>query len=364
MNLALSLAEKGRITTQPNPMVGAVIVNDGEIVGEGYHERTGEAHAEIRAIGQAGDRTRGGTMYVSLEPCCHQGRTPPCTEAIIAAGISRVICCDRDPNPIIDGNGLRVLAENGIFISEGLLREEERLLNEIYYRYIVSSVPFVTLKMAQNLDGYIAFTDSKEWVTGLLARRVAHDMRASHLAIMVGIGTVLDDNPALNIRYGQYASSCRQPLRVIIDSTLRLETGMFVVDSADEISTVVYTGVDLRRKRAVHLIDKGLELIETPQAENGKLDLRWILADLGGKNISSVLVEGGKRLATSLLCEDLVDRLVLFVNPSIAGEGAGTTGFGRITTEGERRSVNLRRVQVSRAGEDILISGYPEIMET
>jgi diaminohydroxyphosphoribosylaminopyrimidine deaminase/5-amino-6-(5-phosphoribosylamino)uracil reductase len=363
MKLAFSLAEKGKATAQPNPMVGAVIVNKNEIAGEGYHERFGEEHAEIMAIRQAGDRAKGGTLYVTLEPCCHHGKTPPCTKAIVEAGLSRVVCSDRDPNPIVNGAGLRILEDNGVSVEEGVMSSKARRLNEKYYKYITTGRPFVTLKMAQSLDGHITYSGSVKWVTGMMARRRVHGMRASHMSIMAGIGTVEADDPALNVRYGEYTSTCRQPLRVIIDSNLRLKSSTTVVSTAQEHPVAVYTHKDPDGQKFSKLSERGVQIIIAPADNDGRLDLRWILEDLGSKNISSVLVEGGRALATSLINEQLVDKVVLFVAPRIIGEDEGIEGFGKIKSIDGIPGIELKDIRFERIDCDLMVTGYPEKVE-
>lgn len=353
MQLAISLAEKGKATTQPNPMVGAVIVKNAEIVGEGYHARIGEAHAEIRAINHAGEKAKGGILYVNLEPCSHHGKTPPCTDAIIASGISRVVCSDLDPNPLVNGRGLHALKESGIAVEEGILKEKSKKLNEIYYKYITTGRPFVTLKMAQSLDGKITYQNMGRWISGALSRRVVHEMRSHHLSIMVGIGTVEADDPLLNIRYAEFTSECRQPLRVIVDSTLRLKPDAALVKTASLYPTAVFTGPDSGEEKACALRDRGIQVYIAPTGEDGKLDLHWILAELGKMEISSVLVEGGRELATSFISHGLVDKVVLFLAPRIIGRGEGI-GAGNT-----QPLLELKDIRAEEIDEDIMITGYP-----
>lgn len=351
MRLALSLASNGRASSQPNPMVGAVIVADGEIVGEGFHECAGGDHAEIKAIATAGERTKGSTLFVTLEPCCIYGKTPPCTDAIIAAGISHVICSQKDPNPMVNGKGLDILRDTGISVEEGLLGGESSKLNEVYTKYIRFGVPFVTLKLAQSLDGNIMTPPDLKWVTGELARRLVHEMRASNKAVMVGIGTVETDDPHLNVRYGEYASSAAQPLRVVVDTQLRITTGTTLTRTAREQPTTVYTGPGPDETKTKELSEAGIDVVMAPAEPGGRLDLKWILEDLGRKEISSVMVEGGRRLATSFVNRRLIDKLVLFLAPRIVGEGGGL--------EGVKQGFELGDISVDIIGSDVLIVGYP-----
>lgn len=358
MRLALSLAEKGRAGVQPNPMVGALIVNGGEVVGEGFHERVGQEHAEVRAIAAAGEKARGGILYSNLEPCDHYGRTPPCTQAIARAGIARVVCADRDPNPVVDGKGIAALERSGIPVEVGVLQEQARRLNEIYYTFITTKRPFVSLKLAQSLDGRIVFSSVTKWLTGSPARRRAHELRACHASIMVGIGTVRVDDPLLTVRSGEYAPLSKQPLRVILDSKLELPPDAKLVKTAGEIPTLVYAGAGAGDERPQRIARRGVEVQAAPQGPDGRLDLSWILSDLGKRGISSLLVEGGRELASSFLVRGLVHKVFLFMAPCILGEGEGTKGLAA-PKEQCPSPYWLQDVTLEKIGSDLLVSGYP-----
>ncbi len=361
MALALELAARGRAATQPNPMVGAVVVKDGEIVGEGYHERYGAEHAEVNALAGAGELARGGTLYVTLEPCNHHGKTPPCTEAVLGAGISRVVCADADPNPITGGQGFERLRATGVTVVEGVLREKARELNEMYYRYITGERPWVTLKLAQSLDGKITSggRSGRKWLTGELSRRRVHEMRACHMAVMVGRNTVEQDDPGLTVRCGAHLHECRQPTRVVVDSLLSTDPERGIVRTADRIPTIFYALEDADRERAGALEDREVTVVGTPaKTESGKrrVDLVEVVSDLGKRNISSVLVEGGRELSTSLLNQGLVDRLVLFIAPIIVGEEGSITGIGSVA-ERARIPLVLGNCHTERIGDDVMITG-------
>jgi diaminohydroxyphosphoribosylaminopyrimidine deaminase/5-amino-6-(5-phosphoribosylamino)uracil reductase len=356
MGMALSLARKGIAGVQPNPMVGAVIVNGDEIVGEGFHERIGEDHAEVRALRVAGERAKGGTLYINLEPCNHYGRTPPCTQAIIAAGLAKVVCADRDPNPLVNGSGFAALEENGIGVEEGVLRGDARQLNEVYYNYITLKRPFVTLKLAQSLDGKLVYPGTK-WITGIAARRRVHEMRACHAAILVGRGTVDADDPLLTVRYGEYAASARQPLRVVVDSDLRIREDSRLIKTAGEFPTLVYTGEE-GEKKAGKLTVKGVEVRSAPRVAEGMLDLEWILTDLGSRMVSSILVEGGREIAAAFLAKGLVHKMHIFIAPHILGDRDAAAGLAAPPGL-ESFLCTLGSVEVERLGSDILFRGYP-----
>jgi diaminohydroxyphosphoribosylaminopyrimidine deaminase/5-amino-6-(5-phosphoribosylamino)uracil reductase len=361
MALALSLAGRGCAATQPNPMVGAVIVKDGEIVGEGYHERYGEEHAEVNAIARAGERARGGTLYLNLEPCNHHGKTPPCTEAVLRAGITRVVCADTDPNPITSGQGYARLRAAGVTVIEGVLRGKARELNEKYYRYVTGRRPWVTLKLARSLDGKMTTGEGSErrWLTGELSRRRVHEMRACHMAVMVGRKTVEKDDPSLSVRCGAYLRECRQPTRVIVDSLLSTDPGRSVARTADRVPTIVYAITGADPERAAALEDRGVDVVTFPEksrAGNRRVDLESVMTDLRERDIASVLVEGGRELSMTLLDLGLVDRLVLFVAPIIVGEWGGVTGLG--SAEGRVKTpIPLRDTRCEQVGDDIMITG-------
>jgi diaminohydroxyphosphoribosylaminopyrimidine deaminase/5-amino-6-(5-phosphoribosylamino)uracil reductase len=351
MQLALSLAERGRGTTSPNPMVGAVIVRDGVIVGQGYHVRAGQDHAEVVALREAGVRAEGATLYVTMEPCCHHGKTPPCSEAVIRSGIARVVAAMTDPNPKVCGGGFASLARNGIEYEVGILEDEARRLNETYIKYIRTGLPFLTLKLAMTLDGKIAARDgSSKWITGPEARRRVHLLRSWSDAVMVGSGTVREDNPRLTVRDAEG----RDPLRVVLDSRLHTPLDAHVFDDSRAIA-VTLSGAD--REKAAELRERGIEVWETGDGKVG-VSLSEVLAGLGARQVTSVLCEGGGTLAGSLLREKLVDKVHLFIAPKILGGGIdaiGDTGIGSI---GE--AIPLRDREMELIGDDLLLTGYPE----
>jgi diaminohydroxyphosphoribosylaminopyrimidine deaminase/5-amino-6-(5-phosphoribosylamino)uracil reductase len=299
MQRAIELATQARGRTSPNPMVGAVIVKDGKIIGEGYHKKAGTPHAEIHALAAAGNEARGATLYVSLEPCCHHGRTPPCTEAIINSGIKRVVIAALDPNPKVAGGGLQRLKEAGIDAEFGLMQEAAMELNAVFFKYIQRALPYVALKTAMTLDGKIAAgSGDSRWITGPEARQHVHQLRNIYDAIMVGIGTVLADNPRLNTRLQE--GQGRDPVRVIIDNQLDLPVNSIIAQSSREQPSLVFCGKEIDEHKASELSRLGVEIIKT-DLENGLVPLQEVLAILAQREISSILVEGGAELNASLI---------------------------------------------------------------
>lgn len=391
MGRALRLAARGAGRTSPNPMVGAVIVTDGRMVGEGHHKQVGGPHAEVYALKEAGEAARGATMYVTLEPCSHFGRTPPCTDAVIAAGIRTVVAAMLDPNPKVNGKGVQLLREAGIEVEIGLLEQEAQELNAAYIKHTTTGLPLVSLKAAMSLDGKIATrTGESKWITGERARRFAHKLRATHDAIMVGIGTVLADDPRLTVRGEEgkrrRGEEERAPLRVVVDSMARTPpTGALL--SADKRPPVIAVTEAAPQERVEALRAAGAEVWVIPhplspsprlergnaphplapsppldyargaQAERGSVDLVAVLRRLGEQQVQSVLVEGGGTLASAALAAGLVDRVYFFVAPLIIG---GASAHTAVDGEGVARLAEAWRIsnmKVRRIGEDVLIAG-------
>jgi diaminohydroxyphosphoribosylaminopyrimidine deaminase / 5-amino-6-(5-phosphoribosylamino)uracil reductase len=319
MEHALDLARKGIGLASPNPTVGCVIVKDGAILGEGFHQYDWKDHAEIVALKQAGERARSATLYVTLEPCNHTGRTGPCTEAIIAAGASRVIAAMEDPNPKTQGTGFAKLRAAGIEVESGLLEEEAQQLTEAFAHWIATKKPFVTLKSALTLDGQLTLPKSRktkkhEWITSEESRAEVHRMRHASDALLTGIGTILADNPLLTDRSG--LPRRRRLLRVILDTRLRLSRKSRIVQTSDD-DLLVYTSAQLKTPKARKLQNAGVELIEVKRSRTG-LDLGAVLKDLGRRDILSVLLEAGPHLNSAALSAGLVNKLVLFYAPKLA----------------------------------------------
>jgi diaminohydroxyphosphoribosylaminopyrimidine deaminase/5-amino-6-(5-phosphoribosylamino)uracil reductase len=355
MQRALSLAQKALGNVSPNPAVGAVIVRDGKIIGEGYTRPPGSAHAEIVALRQAGERARGATMYVILEPCCHYGRTPPCTDAIIAAQIAEVHIATLDPNPQVAGRGRAQLEAVGIKTHLGEHEEEARGLNEAYIKFITTGIPFVTAKFAMSLDGKLATkTGDSKWISSEESRRYVQHLRSIVDAVMVGVGTVLRDDPRLTVRIEGVE---RQPLRVIVDSSGRtpLQAQVFHMPG----QTLLATTQSLPEGRARAFKEKGAELL-TLTAREGVVDLGELLRALGQRELTSVLVEGGGILLGSLFDLGLVDKVFAFIAPIIIGGKEAVTPVAGDGVAHIAQALRLSRVQVQRFGDDVLISGYKE----
>lgn len=358
MESALSLAGLALGYTSPNPAVGAVVVRDGVVVGLGYTQPPGSVHAEVMALHQAGDRAQGATMYVTLEPCCRQGRTPPCTKAIIDAGISEVHMALLDPNPLVSGRGLKQLEEAGINTFIGDHEEKAREVNEGYIKFITTGLPFVIAKFAMSLDGKIATQngDSK-WISGDEARNFVHYLRHIVDAVMVGANTVVVDDPQLSARgcSGKGGKTRLQPLRVIVDGRGRtpLSARLF----AEPGKTLVAVAKPFDAKKAEALRKAGAEVVEVT-AEGDTMDLAELLSMLGKRQVTSVLVEGGNTLFGSLFDSGLVDKVLAFVSPIIIGGDGAKSAVGGHGVGVVAEALRLERAKISEFGEDVLVSGY------
>jgi len=318
MREALALAERGRGFTSPNPRVGAVIVRDGQVVGRGYHEAFGAAHAEVNAIAEAGERTRGADVYVTLEPCCVWGKTPPCTDALIEAGVRRVVVPVCDPNPDVAGRGLSILRDAGVLVETGCLEDEARLLNEPYFRYRATGLPAVTIKLAVTIDGRLTGgVSSDRWVTSETSRRRVHAMRGASDAVLVGVGTVLADDPQLTDRRG---AARRQPARVIADSRLSTPARSALLREAGPVRTILCCVESPETvARAAQLTERGAEIWYMEAGSDGRVDMTLLLRRLADDGMTDILCEGGATIATRLLDESLVTRVAFFIAPRMAG---------------------------------------------
>lgn len=352
MRRALDLAALGRGVVSPNPMVGAVIVRDGRVVGEGWHEGPGTPHAEIRALAGAGDRALGATLYCTLEPCDHVGRTPPCTRAIVDAGLVRTIVATGDPNPLVDGRGFERLRASGLDVQTGVLEEASRRLNAAFVRHVVTGLPFVTLKSAASLDGRTAARDrSSMWITGDAAREDVQRLRAAADAIVVGAGTVIDDDPSLTVRDPSYRG--RPPLRVVVDATGRVPSGARVFD--ESAPTLVATTARAGREVVDAWTATGADVVSFDRDETDGVSLPELVAHLGKRDMQGVLLEGGATLAWSFVRERLVDRLVLYLAPKLVG---GADAPGVLMGEGFAPiggAAALRIVSAERIGDDLRV---------
>jgi len=358
MEQALSLAKLALGQVSPNPAVGAVLVRDNVIVGQGYTQPPGSRHAEISALKQAGEKAEGGTMYVTLEPCCHYGRTPPCTQAIIDAGIAEVHLAMIDPNPLVSGRGKNELEKEGIKVYVGEHEEEASEINEAYIKFITTGIPFVTAKFAMSLDGKIATSsgDSK-WISGEEARKYVHNLRYTADAIMAGVNTILVDDPQLTTRCcgGRGGRAKKQPLRVIIDGKGHTPLSARIFNEPGK--TLLALGRVVKPEEKAGFTQAGAELIELP-SEGELVDLKGLLKALGEREITSVLVEGGGILLGSLFDCGLVDKVIAFIAPIIVGGKEAKTAVGGKGVDRVADSIRLKRIRVGKFGEDLMVSGY------
>ena len=316
MHRAMELAELGRGWTKTNPVVGAVLVKEDRIIGEGYHKKYGELHAERNAIASLTESAEGAVIYVTLEPCCHHGKTPPCTEAIIEQKIRKVVIGSRDPNPKVAGKGVQMLREAGVTVVEDFMREECDQLNPVFFHYITTKTPYVVMKYAMTLDGKIATkTGASKWITGESARKEVQHMRHQYMGIMAGIGTVLADDPMLNVRVEGWKS----PVRIVCDSKLRIPPGSQIVKSAEKYRTIVAYAEQKNAEEKIKILHTmGVETIYCPDEKN-QIDLKKLMADLGNRGIDSILLEGGGTLNDSALRAGIVKEVQAFVAPKLFG---------------------------------------------
>jgi len=358
MSLAIRLAKKAEGKTSPNPLVGAVLVKRGRVIGKGYHRRAGLPHAEIEAFLDAeknGHSAKGATLYVSLEPCCHrEKKTPPCTDAIIEKGISKLIVGALDPNPKVSGNGVKLLETSGIRVTTGVCEEKARGLNKAFNKYITTGTPFVTLKLAVTLDGKIAtHTGDSKWIGSERQRKEAHRLRNLADAVMVGTGTILKDDPKLNVRLLKKAG--RQPAPVVLDMKLRTPVKSNIFSAHENV--IIVTGKSHDKNKRGKLEAAGARVIESKTGRDGLLDMRDVTRKLGKMEITSLLIEGGSRTAALALKSGIVDKVVFFYAPRIIGaEGLsmiGKTGISRVSD-----SLNIERVKIKKLGDEFMFEGY------
>lgn len=355
MQRAIELAAKGGGWTNPNPNVGAVIVKDGRIIGEGYHERCGQLHAERNAFANLTEDASGATIYVTLEPCCHYGKTPPCTEAIIEHNIARVVIGSRDPNPLVAGKGAKLLREKGIVVEEDFMREECDKLNAIFFHHITTGKPYVAMKYAMTLDGKIATrTGASKWITGDKAREHVHTKRSRYAAILAGIGTVLADDPMLNARI----DNAHQPVRVIVDTSLRIPMDSNIVKSAGEYKTIVacksleQSNKQIEKKN--QLEELGITVVELPLVD-GHVSLKSLMEYLASQGLDSVYIEGGGQIHESALKEGIVNHVYAYVAPKIFGGSEAKTPVEGVGVSVPDECAKLILTDTSVLGEDILL---------
>lgn len=350
MALAVSLAKKGCGYVSPNPMVGAVIVKDGRIIGQGYHERYGDLHAERNALKHCTESAVGATMYVTLEPCCHQGKQPPCVDAVLESGISRVVIGSGDPNPLVCGKGIRILRDHGIEVTEHVLEEECNRLNEIFFHYIQTKTPYVVMKYAMTMDGKIAtYTGASRWITGEAARLHVQTQRHRYKSIMVGVGTVLADDPFLTCRMENGIN----PVRIICDTNLRTPLASQIVKTAKEVPSILATCCTDEAKQEPFK-ERGCQLLTVPE-KNGHVDLTELMKQLGTQGIDSILLEGGAALNWFFLESGLVNKVQTYIAPKLFGGAAAKNPVGGTGFPVPSDCVQLKNSVLTQLGEDFLI---------
>lgn len=356
MEMAYGLAERARGRTSPNPLVGAVVVRDGAVVGSGFHAEPGKAHAEILALAAAGRKARGATLYLTLEPCVHWGRTPPCADSVLAAGLARVVVSAVDPNPLVSGRGVRRLRRSGLAVTVGPLAGRNAVLNESYLKYITRKLPFVTIKAALSLDGKIACrTGDSRWISSAGTRDYVHLLRGEQDALMVGAGTLLADDPRLTVRHPAWGP--KKALRAVLDSRLRFPLGARILSTLARGPVVVFAGRAAPAAKARALGRRGVEVLFPPGGrKDWPLDL--VLSELGRREVAALLVEGGGRLYTSFVESGLADKAVLTVAPRLVGGASAPGLLGGAGAERMAAALALRRVRAFTVEDDIVLEGY------
>ncbi len=356
MRLALRLAARGTGHTSPNPMVGAVVVKGGQVVGKGYHRKAGSPHAEIHALENAGGQAKSATLYVTLEPCNHQGRTPPCTEVIVRSGVRRVVVGCGDPNPRVAGGGAEYLRRQGILVDVGILEERCLRINEPFIKHVTTGLPLVIAKMAASLDGKIAtHLGDSHWISNERSRRFVHKLRHAVDAILVGVGTVVADNPKLTTRLSGRKGN--NPLRIILDTHLRTPVESLVASQTKEAPTIIATGPKPYKKRREALEGEGVEVLSLPLVR-GRVSLPELLEHLGNRDITSLLVEGGAEVHGSFFYDNLVDKVYLFFAPRIIGGNRAVPMVGGVGVGSVAEALPLRDLRIRRFEDDIMVEGY------
>ena len=354
MRMALDLARKGKGWTTPNPLVGAVIVKGGRVIGQGYHQKYGQPHAEVNAIASAKEDVTGATLYVTLEPCSHFGKTAPCSDLLIDKNIKRVVVGTLDPNPLVAGKGIEKLRSNGIEVVTGVLEEESQKLNEIFIKYIVTKEPFVVMKNAMSLDGKIAtVTGESQWISGESSRKKVHSLRHELAGIMVGIETIIKDDPQLTSR----TLNSRNPIRIVVDSQLRIPIASKVLTQQDKAKTIVATTRRANKEKLDTLKQMGIEVLVTKE-KGGRVDLQELMKLLGAKGIDSILLEGGANLNFSALEEGIVDKIQSYIAPKIIGGKEAKTAIEGAGVHSLKNAFQIDRMTPVMVGEDLFVEGY------
>ena len=354
MKRAIELARKGEGKTSPNPLVGAVIVKDGRIIGEGYHKYYGGNHAEVEAINNAKESVRGATIYVNLEPCSHYGKTPPCAIRLVEDGVRKVVMGIRDPNPKVSGQGIKILEDSGIEVVEGVLEKEAKELNEVFIKYIISRRPFVYLKYAMTLDGKIAtINGDSKWISNEKSRQEVHKLRNKVSGIMVGINTIIVDDPSLNVRMNEG----QDPTRIIVDSNCRISPNAKVLQIESDARTIVAVTRNADPLKVALIEETGAEVLVIGERE-GRVDLKSLLKLLGKRGIDSILIEGGGSLIWSALEEELVDKVQVYIAPKLIGGVKSPTPVGGKGIDLMSEAIELYDIKRKIFDEDIMIEGY------
>lgn len=354
MQIALDLAKKGKGWTSPNPLVGAVIVKEGRVIGQGYHETYGQPHAEVNAMASAKEDVAGATLYVTLEPCSHFGKTPPCSDLVIDKKLQRVVVGAFDPNPLVAGKGIERLRNAGIEVVVGVLENECQRLNEVFMKYIITKEPFVVMKTAMSLDGKIAtVTGESQWISGEASRRQVHNLRHELSGIMVGVETVIRDDPQLTARN----ANSKNPIRIVVDSQLRIPVESTILSQQNKVKTIVATTERVDKKRIKTLKNMGIEIVVTKE-KSGRVDLRALMSTLGAMGIDSILLEGGATLNFSALEEGIVDKIQVYIAPKIIGGKNAKTAVEGAGIADLKEVFQLKRMTAGMVGEDLVVEGY------
>jgi len=357
MRMALDLAEKGKGKVSPNPLVGAVIVKGDRVVGTGYHARYGDSHAEIKALHEAGSEARGATLFINLEPCCHHGKTPPCVDQIVQAGISRVVISVKDPNPLVNGKSIDTLKGKGIEVKIGVMEKTAHRLNEYFFKYITTGIPFIILKSAMSLDGKVATkTGESKWVTGERSREYVHQLRNEIDATLVGIETILRDNPRLTTRLKE--GEGRDAIRIVIDSLLRIPIHARIFTQESKADNIIVTTTNAPMDRIKRLEENGAKVLFVEPKGRNRVDLQAMTRELGKLRITSLLIEGGPGINASAVQEGIVDKVIMFIAPRVIG---GKSAPSAIQGEGVARmeeAVKIYSIKTRRIGDDLMIEGY------
>lgn len=352
IQLTLEIAKKGEGNVSPNPLVGCVIIKDNRIIGAGYHQKFGEDHAEINAINSATESLEGSTLYVNLEPCSHQGKTPPCVDRIIEEKIKRVVIGTLDVNPLVSGNGVKKLKKAGIDVKVGILEKECLELNKFFFKNISKQIPYITLKAAQTLDGMIADKNHySEWISSATSRKFVHSLRSKYDAVLIGSHTAKIDDPKLTVRLVEG----RNPYRIVLDSGLKLSQALNLFGANSDKKTILITSLEnqIKKNRIEKFTKRGVEVIFVKKNKSGKLDLLSLLKELSKKGIASILVEGGGKTFSSFIKQELFDDILLFISPKILGEGIKT--FSDLSYKNLKQALKLKVIKSDIIGDDILV---------